>query len=266
MVLNFLAGGAAINVLARQAGAKLHVIDVGVAGDFPGHASLISRKVARGTRNFTREPAMTRDEAVRAVEAGIASFQPCQLAAIGEMGIGNSTSAAALVSAAIGCEPADAVGGGTGVDAAGRMRKIGAIERALALHRPDAGDGLSLLSAVGGFEIGAMAGAILAAAAARVPAVVDGFISAAAALVAVRICPAVRDYLIGAHVSTEPGHPLALAELDLRPLLQLEMRLGEGTGAVLAFHLIDAACRIARDMATFDEARVSQAAAARGPA
>jgi nicotinate-nucleotide--dimethylbenzimidazole phosphoribosyltransferase len=264
MVLNFLAGGAAINVLARQASAKLLIVDVGVAGDLPSHASLVSRKVGRGTRNFVREPAMTRDEAIMSIEAGVASFQPCQLAAIGEMGIGNSTSAAAVVAAATGCAPAEAAGLGTGMDAAGQQRKIDVIERALALHQPDPGDGLALLAAVGGFEIGAMAGAMLAAAAARVPAVVDGFISTAAALVAARICPAVRDYLIAAHTSAERGHPLALADLGLRPLLHLDMRLGEGTGAVLAFHLIDAACRIAREMATFEEAQVSQATVLRG--
>jgi nicotinate-nucleotide--dimethylbenzimidazole phosphoribosyltransferase len=174
------------------------------------------------------------------------------------MGIGNSTAAAAIVAAAIGCSVSDAVGTGTGIDAAGRQRKIAAIEQALALHQPKAGDGLALLSAVGGFEIGALAGAMLAAAAARVPAVIDGYICTAAALVAARLCPAVREYLIAGHVSTEPGHPLALADLRLRPLLQLDMRLGEGSGAVLALHLLDAACRVAGEMATFDEAHVSR--------
>jgi nicotinate-nucleotide--dimethylbenzimidazole phosphoribosyltransferase len=258
MVLNFLAGGAAINVLARQAGARLIVVDAGVAGDLPAHANLVSRKIARGTQNFVSAPAMTRDEALRSVEIGIGCFEPCQAAALGEMGIGNSTAAAAIVAAATGCSAAEAVGPGTGIDAAGRQRKIAAIERALALHQPDAGDGLGLLAAVGGFEIGALAGAMLAAAAARVPAVIDGFICTAAALVAARLCPAVREYLIAAHVSAEPGHPLALADLRLRPLLQLDMRLGEGTGAVLALHLLDSACRIAGEMATFDEAQVSR--------
>ncbi|HEY5311904.1 MAG TPA: nicotinate-nucleotide--dimethylbenzimidazole phosphoribosyltransferase [Pirellulales bacterium] len=258
MVLNFLAGGAAINALARQAGAKLIVVDAGVVGDLPPHANLVSRKIARGTQNFVHAPAMTRDEALRAVELGIGCFEPCQAVALGEMGIGNSTAAAAIVAAATGCSAAEAVGPGTGIDAAGRERKISAIQRALALHQPDAGDGLALLSAVGGFEIGALAGAMLAAAAARVPAVIDGFICTAAALVAARLCPAVREYLIAAHVSSEPGHPLALADLGLRPLLQLDMRLGEGTGAVLALHLLDAACRIAGEMATFDEAHVSR--------
>jgi nicotinate-nucleotide--dimethylbenzimidazole phosphoribosyltransferase len=258
MVLNFLAGGAAINVLARQAGAKLIVVDAGVAGDLPPHANLVSHKIARGTQNFVSAPAMTRDEALRSVEIGIDCFEPCQAAALGEMGIGNSTAAAAIVAAATGCSAAAAVGPGTGIDAAGRQRKLAAIERALALHQPDPGDGLGLLAAIGGFEIGALAGAMLAAAAARVPAVIDGFICTAAALVAARLCPAVREYLIAAHVSAEPGHPLALADLRLRPLLQLDMRLGEGTGAVLALHLLDSACRIAGEMATFDEAHVSR--------
>jgi nicotinate-nucleotide--dimethylbenzimidazole phosphoribosyltransferase len=258
MVLNFLAGGAAINVLARQAGAKLIVVDAGVAGDLPPHANLVSHKIARGTQNFVSAPAMTRDEALRSVEIGIDCFEPCQAAALGEMGIGNSTAAAAIVAAATGCSAAAALGPGTGIDAAGRQRKLAAIERALALHQPDPGDGLGLLAAIGGFEIGALAGAMLAAAAARVPAVIDGFICTAAALVAARLCPAVREYLIAAHVSAEPGHPLALADLRLRPLLQLDMRLGEGTGAVLALHLLDSACRIAGEMATFDEAHVSR--------
>jgi nicotinate-nucleotide--dimethylbenzimidazole phosphoribosyltransferase len=173
------------------------------------------------------------------------------------MGIGNTTSAAAIVAAAMGRPAAEVVGRGTGIDDAGLRRKIETIERALALHRPDANDGIGLLVAVGGFEIGALAGAMLAAAAARVPVVIDGFISTAAACIAVRLCPAVGPYLIAAHCSAERGHPLALEMLGLRPLLDLEMRLGEGTGAALAFHLVDAASRILREMATFDEAGVA---------
>ncbi len=200
---------------------------------------------------------MSREQAVRAVETGIAVFRPCQLAGMGEMGIGNSTSAAAIVAAATGRPAAEVVGRGTGVDDAGMQRKIEGIQRALALHRPDANDGIGLLAAVGGFEIGALAGALLAAAAARVPVVIDGFIATAAACIAVRLCPAVQPFLIAAHCSAECGHPLALEMLGLRPLLILEMRLGEGTGAALAFHLVDAAARIMREMATFDEAGVA---------
>ncbi|HUY35275.1 MAG TPA: nicotinate-nucleotide--dimethylbenzimidazole phosphoribosyltransferase [Pirellulales bacterium] len=256
MVSNFLRGGAAINVLARQAGATLVVVDVGIAGEVEAHPRLVSRKVARGTRNFAREPAMSREEAVRAVEIGISVFEPCQLAGMGEMGIGNTTAAAAIVAAATGRSAAEVAGLGTGLDPAGLKRKIDVIERALARHRPDRRDGFSLLQTVGGFEIGALAGAMLAGAAARVPVVIDGFISTAAAIVATRLCPAVRPYLIAAHGSAERGHPLALAEMGLRPFLNLDLRLGEGTGAALAFHLIDAACRVTREMATFEEADV----------
>lgn len=258
MVLNFLNGGAAVNVLARQADARLTIVDVGVMGELPPHPRLQRQKIAHGTKNFARQPAMTRDDARKAIEVGIASFEPCQVAVFGEMGIGNSTSAAALVAAATGCQPTLAIGPGTGVDAAGRQRKISVIENALTLHEPQADDALALLSAVGGFEIAAIAGGILAAAAARVPVVLDGFICASAALMAARLCPLAREYLIAGHLSSEPGHRLALADLGLRPLLDLEMRLGEGTGALVALHLVEASCRIAAEMATFDEARVSR--------
>ncbi|HVA47087.1 MAG TPA: nicotinate-nucleotide--dimethylbenzimidazole phosphoribosyltransferase [Pirellulales bacterium] len=262
MVANFLSGGAAINVLARQAGASLVVADIGVATDIPSHPQLIAHKIGRGTGNMVREPAMTREQAERSIDAGRTVFRPCQLAGMGEMGIGNSTSAAAIVAAATGRPPAEVVGRGTGIDDATLARKIAAVGKALALHQPDGGDGISLLTSVGGFEIGALAGAMLAAAAARVPIVLDGFISTAAALVAVRLCPAVKGYLIAAHRSAEKGHTIALTELGLRPLLDLEMRLGEGTGAALAFHLIEAACRTMHEMATFTSAGVAERKAA----
>ena len=258
MVQNFLDGGAAINVLARQAGASLVVVDAGIAADLPSHPRLIDGKVARGTGNIVREPAMTRQQAERSVDLGRAAFQPCQLAGIGEMGIGNSTSAAAIVAAATGRPASDVVGRGTGVDDGALSRKVTAAEQALALHRPDAGDGWSLLTKLGGFEIGAMAGAMLATAAARVPIVLDGFISTAAAMIAVRLCPAAKNYLIAGHRSAEKGHAIALAELGLRPLLDLDMRLGEGTGAAIAFQVIEAACRTMREMATFESAGVSE--------
>jgi nicotinate-nucleotide--dimethylbenzimidazole phosphoribosyltransferase len=261
MVANFLAGGAAINVLARQARAKLIVADVGVDADLPPHPRLQQRKVARGTHNFLRKAAMTRDEALAAIEAGIATFEPCQLAAIGEMGIGNTTSAAAIVAAVLDRPARDVVGLGTGIDIKTLGHKASIIDWALKLHAPDAACGFALLQAVGGFEIAAMAGAMLAAAAASVPVVIDGFISTAAALIAVLLCPAVQPYLIASHVSAEPGHAPTLAHLGLRPLLQLDMRLGEGTGAVLAFSLIDAACHLIAEMATFDEAGVSEKSA-----
>jgi nicotinate-nucleotide--dimethylbenzimidazole phosphoribosyltransferase len=258
MVGNFLAGGAAINVLAKQAGASLVVVDVGVAADLPSDLQLVDSKIAWGTCNFLHEPAMTREQAWRAIEVGKAAFRPCQVTGMGDMGIGNSTSAAAIVAAATGRPAADVVGRGTGIDDSTLTRKIAVVEQALARHRPDGGDGMSLLATVGGFEIGALAGAMLAAAAARVPIVLDGFISTAAALIAVRLCPAVRNYLIAAHRSAEKGHAIALADLGLRPLLDLEMRLGEGTGAALAFHVIEAACRTMREMATFAEAGVAE--------
>ncbi len=207
MVANFLNGGAAINVLARQAGASLVVVDVGVASELGERPGLISRKIALGTRNFAQEHAMSRDEAVRAIETGISVFRPCQMAGMGEMGIGNTTSAAAIVAAATGRPASEVAGHGAGIDAAGLQRKIDVIDQALARHCPDPGDGLSLLETVGGFEIGALAGAMLSAAAARVPVVVDGFISTAAALIATLICPALKPYLIAAHCSAERGHP-----------------------------------------------------------
>ncbi|HWB12088.1 MAG TPA: nicotinate-nucleotide--dimethylbenzimidazole phosphoribosyltransferase [Pirellulales bacterium] len=263
MVANFLGGGAAINVLARQVGASLVVVDVGVAAETPAHAQLVARKIAWGTHNFLNEPAMTREQALQAIEAGRAAFRPCQVAGMGEMGIGNSTSAAAIVAAATGRSPAEVVGRGTGIDDATLAKKTAVVEKALSLHRPDPGDGLSLLASVGGFEIGALAGAMLAAAAARVPIVLDGFISSAAALIAVRLSPAVRGYLIAAHRSAEKGHAIALSDLGLRPLLDLDMRLGEGTGAALAFPLLEAACRTMGEMATFAEAGVAEREARR---
>jgi nicotinate-nucleotide--dimethylbenzimidazole phosphoribosyltransferase len=258
MVANFLGGGAAINVLARQAGASLVVVDAGVAPEIPSHPQLVASKVARGTRNFLHEPAMTREQALRSIEAGRAAFRPCQLAGMGEMGIGNSTSAAAIVAAATGRSAIDVVGRGTGIDDPALANKIAVVEQALRLHRPDRGDGISLLSSVGGFEIGALAGAMLAAAAVRVPIVLDGFISTAAAMLAVRLCPAVGGYLIAGHRSAEKGHAIALADLGLKPLLELDLRLGEGTGAALAFHLVEAACRTMHEMATFADAGVTE--------
>jgi nicotinate-nucleotide--dimethylbenzimidazole phosphoribosyltransferase len=258
MVANFLHGGAAINVLARQADASLVVVDAGVAGELGSHPQLISAKIGRGTRNFAHEPAMTREQALASLDLGSSVFRPCPVAGMGEMGIGNSTSAAAIVAAATRRPAHEVVGRGTGIDDATLARKIAVVEQALERHRPDRGDGLSLLVTVGGFEIGALAGAMLASAVARVPVVLDGFISTAAALIAVRLCPAVRQYLVAGHRSAEQGHSIALADLGLRPLLDLDLRLGEGTGAALAFHLIEAACRTMQEMATFESAGVSR--------
>lgn len=261
MVLNFLYGGAAINALARQASAPVRVIDVGVAADL-SHPNLISRKVRPGTANMAAGPAMSRVEAEQALQVGIELAQ-AEIAAgarcliLGEMGIGNTTPSATLLCALTGTHPELACGRGTGLDEAGLNRKIAVVRRALAFHRPDPSDPVGVLAAVGGLEIGAIAGALLAAAAARVPVLLDGFIAGAAALVACAIEPRTAAYLIAAHCSAEPGHRLVLEHLGLRPLLELNLRLGEGTGAALALPLLQGACRFMSEMATFEEAGVS---------
>jgi nicotinate-nucleotide--dimethylbenzimidazole phosphoribosyltransferase len=262
MVLNFLHGGAAINVLARQIGARVVVADLGVAADLPDHPNLLRCKIAHGTANFAHGPAMTREQAVRAVETGVQIAleqvsKGLDLVATGEMGIGNTTPASAIAAIYTGLPVAQVTGRGTGVDDQGLARKVGVIERALALHRPDPADPLGVLAAVGGFEIGGIAGICLGAAARRVPVVVDGFISAAGALIAAALCPAVKPYLLASHLSVERGHAALWRALGLQPLLDLDLRLGEGTGAALAMHLIEAACRILAEMATFADAGVS---------
>jgi nicotinate-nucleotide--dimethylbenzimidazole phosphoribosyltransferase len=263
MVMNFLRGGAGINVFARQAGARVIVVDMGVAADLPHHAGLTVRKVGRGTANLAKGPAMTRAQAVQAIETGADIVEREErgglgILATGDMGIGNTTPSAAIAAALSGAPAEEIAGRGTGVDQAGLERKISVIRRGLEVNQPAAGDGLDVLSKVGGFEIGGLAGAILAAAFHRKPVVIDGFISGAAAMIAVSLAPAARDYLIAGHVSEERGHRLMLEWLRLRPLLDLNLRLGEGTGAVLAMMLVEAACRALSEMATFDEAGVSE--------
>jgi len=262
MVLNFLRGGAGINVLARAAGARIVVVDIGVASELPPHPDLQSRRIGPGTRNLLREAAMSRAEAESAIETGAAVLEHAlehglDLVATGDMGIANTTAASAVVAALTGRPPAEVVGRGTGVDDETYARKVRVIEAALALHRPDASDPLEVLAKVGGFEIGGLAGVIIAAAGHRIPIVLDGFISGAAALVAALFVPACRPYLIAAHRSVEIGHRVVLDRLGLRPLLELDLRLGEGSGAALAMPIIDAALRIQREMATFAEADVS---------
>ena len=262
MVLNFLNGGAAINVLARQAGVRVVIVDLGVAVPLPAHPALIARRIADATGNIARGPAMTADQARRTIETGIAVLED-QLAArldvvgTGDMGIGNTTPSSAIVAAFTGAQPADVTGLGTGISAAQLKHKVGIVERALRVNRPDPRDPLDVLTKVGGFEIGGLAGVILAAAAHRRPVVIDGFISGAAALVATELCPAARDYLIAAHTSVEVGHRVMLERMELTPLLNLNLRLGEGTGAALAMPLLEAAVRLLDEMATFDEAGVS---------
>lgn len=263
MVANFLAGGAAVNVLADLAGARVRVVDAGVAGETPEDARLLRLRLAPGTRDMTRERAMTREVAARAVAEGIAlvarerAEAGVDLVAAGEMGIGNTTSAAAIVAAVTGRPPRAVTGRGTGVDDVHYERKVGAVERALALHRPDPREGLDLLSAVGGLEVGVLAGVALGAAAARVPVLMDGVISGAAVLVAEAIASGVREFVIASHRSPEPGHAAILEHLRLEPLLDLGMRLGEGSGAALGMTLCVAACRLLDEMATFTEAGVS---------
>lgn len=262
MVLNFLHGGAAINVLARHAEARVVVVDMGVAGDLPSMAGLINRKIARGTQNLAVLPAMTRAQAEYAVATGIDVVNDeiakgLDLVATGDMGIGNTTPSSAIVAAITQRPVSEVTGRGTGVDDAGLARKIATIEHALQLHDPNPHDALDVLSCVGGFEIAGLAGVIIGAAAKRVPVVIDGFISGAAALIAATLVPDVKPYLIAAHQSVEIGHRAILNHLGLKPLLNLGLRLGEGTGAALAFNLIEAAVLILNEMATFAEAGVS---------
>ncbi|GAB4470359.1 MAG: nicotinate-nucleotide--dimethylbenzimidazole phosphoribosyltransferase [Anaerolineales bacterium] len=263
MVLNFLRGGAAINVLARHVGAKVIVTDIGVKGTLDPQPGLVSAKIAPGTQNMTKGPAMSREQAVQAILKGfeLAEFEikgGAQILATGDMGIGNTTPSAAITAAITGKAPAICVGRGTGVDESGLLRKISAVERALAVNQPNPKDGLDVLAKVGGFEIGGLAGVILAGAAHRRPVVVDGFISTAAAMIAVSLAPLARQYLIASHRSKEQGHTLMLEWLGLEPVFDLEMRLGEGTGAALAMSVVEAACKLLAEMATFDEAGVSE--------
>lgn len=262
MVLNFLAGGAAINALARQAGARVSIVDIGVAADMSTYEGLLHRKVALGTADFTRGPAMTAKQARAALQVGIDVVSEehekgLDLVATGEMGIGNTTAASAVTCALTGRSAAEVTGRGTGVDDAGLSRKVAAIDKGLAANAPDANDAFDVLCKVGGLEIAGLAGVIIGAAVLRIPVVIDGFISGTAALVAVELAPEVRPYLIASHRSVERGHQVVLDYLAIRPLFDLDLRLGEGTGAALAFHMIEASVRILNEMATFAEAGVS---------
>jgi nicotinate-nucleotide--dimethylbenzimidazole phosphoribosyltransferase len=267
MVSNFVAGGAAISVLARAHDIELRVVDVGIATASPPAvgaraAAFASHPVRPGTANLRREPAMSREEAARAINVGslqaaLAAGEGVELLGAGEMGIGNTTAAAAVVCALTGKEPELVVGRGTGVDAAGLARKIDVVREALVLHALDAADALGVAAAVGGLEIAAMAGLMIGGAQARTPVVVDGFISGAAALLATRLVSGVRDYLCFSHLSAERGHRVVCDALDARPLFDLGMRLGEGTGAALAINLLRAAVRLQSEMATFASAGVA---------
>jgi nicotinate-nucleotide--dimethylbenzimidazole phosphoribosyltransferase len=263
MVLNFLHGGAAINVLSRQANARVVVVDMGVASTIEDPSGkLISRKLGLGTANLAKGPAMSWEKARESIRTGIEIAQAeiaqgVDILATGDMGIGNTTPSTAIACALMNQHPRNIAGRGTGIDDEGLKRKIDVIARALSVNEPDRKDAIDVLAKVGGFEIGGLVGVILAAAANRKPVVIDGFISTAAAMLAASLAPGARDYMIAAHVSQERGHKLMLAWLGLNPLFDLNMRLGEGTGAALAFHLIEASARILNEMATFDEAGVS---------
>jgi nicotinate-nucleotide--dimethylbenzimidazole phosphoribosyltransferase len=264
MVANFLAGGAAVNAIAAQVGAEVCVVDVGVAADLPDGPGLLPRKVRRGTADITAGPAMSTDEALRALETGIeiardlvAAGNKCLIT--GDMGIANTTASAALIAAFADGDPAAVTGRGTGVDDETLARKIDVVRRALALHQPDPADPVGVLAAVGGLEHAALAGYMLGAAALRVPVLLDGVIAGAAALAAVALAPDTVHYLLAGHRSVEPGASHALTALGLRPLLDLDLRLGEGSGGALALPLVQSAARVLREMATFDSAGVSAA-------
>jgi nicotinate-nucleotide--dimethylbenzimidazole phosphoribosyltransferase len=261
MVYNFLNGGAGINVLARCAGAQVKVVDVGVADPTLKNANLISRKVRLGTANMAKGPAMSREEALQAIKIGVEVAegeidQGINLLATGEMGIGNTTPSSAILAVYCDASLSMIVGPGVGLNDEGVLRKIKAIETALMVNKPDPDDPIDVLSKVGGLEIAGMTGLILGSAARKVPIVIDGFISGAAALIAYKIAPQVKDYIIASHLSEEPGHKLVLEAIGMEPMLRMRMRLGEGTGAALAFNIIEAATRIMSEMATFEEAGV----------
>ncbi len=263
MVANFLRGGAGINIIARQVGARVIVVDMGVATNLGQDANLISRKVDYGTQNMAVGPAMTAGQAAQAVEAGIVlvngeTSKGLDIVGTGDMGIGNTTASSAICAIMTGRSVAEVTGQGTGLTDEQLQHKITVIERAIAVNRPDPAQPMAILQKVGGFEIGGLVGVMLGAAARRIPVVIDGFISGAAALIATALSTRLKDYLIAAHLSVEPGHRILLEHLGLKPLLSLDMRLGEGTGATLGIFLAETAARVLNEMATFGEAGVSE--------
>jgi nicotinate-nucleotide--dimethylbenzimidazole phosphoribosyltransferase len=262
MVMNFLNGGAAINVLARHGGAENVIIDIGVDYDFGGAPGLVDRKVMAGTRNMLKEPAMTGEEAARCLAIGIElaaeyAAKGYDLFCTGDMGIGNTTPSSAIAAVLTGRAVAEVTGRGTGLDDKGLQQKIATIEEAIRLRKPDPSDPVDVLAKVGGTEIGGIAGLILGAAAHRIPVVIDGFISTAGALIAYSIAPTTADYMFAGHNSVEIGHRAVMDKMGLKPILNLDLRLGEGTGAALAMTIIEAGLKIYREMATFSEAGVS---------
>lgn len=264
MVINFLRGGAAINVLAEQIGARVIVVDIGVKGGFPPLPGLICKMVDFGTRNIAKGPAMSRDQAISCIEAGIQVVETeigkrLDIIATGDMGIGNTTASSAVFAAISGKPAKKVTGRGTGIGDRQLAHKIRVIETALKVNKPNPKDPIDVLAKVGGFEIGGLVGVILACAAYRIPVVIDGFISSVAAVLAVALSPLAKDYLVASHLSAEAGHAVVLDFLGIKPLLNLNMRLGEGTGAVLGIFLAEAATKLLTNMATFSEAGVSEA-------
>lgn len=263
MVYNFLRGGAGINILARHVGARVVVADLGVASIFEQNPDLKNKKVALGTQNMAKGPAMSREEAIRSIEAGIELVEEelakgIDILGTGDMGIGNTTPSSAITAAITEADVESVTGRGTGLDDAGWKRKVDVIRKTLTTNQPDPKDAIDVLAKVGGFEIGGIAGVILAGARHRIPVVIDGFISGAAALIATSLSPQVKPYLIASHQSVEQGHKIVLDFLGLKPLLNLNLRLGEGTGATLGIFLVEASLKILDEMATFADAGVSE--------
>ncbi len=276
MILNFLSGGAGINVLSRHIGADVLVVDMGVAGNVEDtktiktskgdagktSANLITIKVAPGTKNMAIGPAMTDEQAIASIEAGVSISEEMISAGYGiigtgDMGIGNTTASSAIAACLCGVDAKFVTGYGTGIDESGYMHKIDIIEKSLGINEPNCASGIDVLSKVGGFEIGGIAGVILGCAAARIPVVIDGFISGAAALIAEVLSPKSRDFMIASHCSVEKGHAIVLEKLQLKPLFNFDLRLGEGTGAAIGINIAEAAVKILNEMATFKEAGVS---------
>jgi len=263
MVANFLRGGAGINVISRHVGARVIVVDMGVASDLGQDANLVSQKVGRGTKNIAVGPAMTMEQAVQAVETGIElvtgeADRGLDIVGTGDMGIGNTTASSAICAVMTGKPVPEVTGRGTGLADEQLQHKITVIGRAISVNQPEPAQPVAVLAKVGGFEIGGLVGVMLGAAARHIPVIIDGFISGAAALIATALSPRLKNYLIAAHRSAEPGHRILLEQLELEPLLSLNMRLGEGTGSALGIFLAETAVRILTDMATFGEAGVSE--------
>ena len=265
MVYNFAAGGASVNVIANHAGATVKAADIGVNHDFEPDLPIFHKKVRPGTANFTKEPAMTRDEAIQSIEAGIEivnemdAESPIDLIGTGDMGIGNTTPSSAIIAAFSGFPVEKLTGRGTGIDDAALANKMEVIQKGLDLHKPDPGDAIDVLSKVGGLEIGALAGLVIGAAAKKIPVICDGLISTAGALIACELAPLAKNYLFASHKSVEVGHVYMHQRLDLEPLIDLKFRLGEGTGAAVCMEILDLSTRILADIKTFEEVGIKDA-------